>query len=598
LLCDATAAVFFLVLALCLSLPVAASETHAEVVDNTQTIELPLEQRLRLHDGQLALYEDPTGALDFTQVQQAWDAGLFRRAEAGQLNFGITQAAIWVRLKVSNPSSEYQRILLSHDYAPMDNIRLFCPLEDGGVEQWQAGDSVPVSDGMVKRRLANFDLRIGPGKTQVVYLRIRSNSNVNAELSAWPPEVFLSHENFYNLAYGLLFGAIVVTVLNLLFAWFLSRAQATLVLAAYLTSYGAYLGFFNGYPQVWAPAALLPHVNDMHLATMGLLFGFGALFYRRYLQIATINRGVDVCLQILQWMGFAVVFSPILPFYIIELLLFIVAGATPALTSAYAFYLWYKRVDHAGIFAIGWFVAHLSSILAAMRIGGSLPNEEWLWHLPALGCALAFMCFTGAVALRLSREVKSAYLDFLTGIANRRQLEQVFQAEFERARRYDRPLSVIVVDVDHFKRVNDEHGHALGDNILKDLAQRCQRLLRGSDLAARIGGEEFAILLIETDGHSALTVAERLRRSQAGADEGAGSVTLSLGVSELLCEDSSMSAIMERADEALYKAKSGGRNRVEGVALRARPAGDMARVVDIEEAMAKGQSGSTVSHGD
>jgi diguanylate cyclase (GGDEF)-like protein len=123
-----------------------------------------------------------------------------------------------------------------------------------------------------------------------------------------------------------------------------------------------------------------------------------------------------------------------------------------------------------------------------------------------------------------------------------------------------------MLDVDKFKSVNDRDGHSFGDRVLRDVAIRCQEQSRGTDLIARIGGEEFAIVLVETGIEEATAIAERLRATQAGTPTRHRTVTISLGVSEIRATDKSIGELLDRVDRALYKAKNTGRNKVESSA--------------------------------
>jgi len=170
--------------------------------------------------------------------------------------------------------------------------------------------------------------------------------------------------------------------------------------------------------------------------------------------------------------------------------------------------------------------------------------------------------------------VISGLTDALTGLHNRRYLERRLEEEVTRALRYQHPLSCLFIDADHFKQINDRHGHGAGDSVLRELALRVKECLRLSDIATRYGGEEFTLLLPQTDAAEAAKLAERIRsRIQAKpiAIHGGGSVqvTVSIGVSALLPgsdrENPQQSAkqLIEAADQALYKAKESGRNRIQ-----------------------------------
>ncbi|MCK6546599.1 diguanylate cyclase [Myxococcota bacterium] len=161
-----------------------------------------------------------------------------------------------------------------------------------------------------------------------------------------------------------------------------------------------------------------------------------------------------------------------------------------------------------------------------------------------------------------------ATTDALTGLANRRKLMERLDQELAKSRRYDERVSLVLLDVDHFKRINDRFGHPVGDRVLAELAELIQERARETDLAARIGGEEFAVLLSSTGREGATELAEDLReRVEAHAFEGVGRVTVSLGVATHVPEkrkagDPPSSKLFAAADQALYRAKGEGRNRV------------------------------------
>jgi diguanylate cyclase (GGDEF)-like protein len=156
--------------------------------------------------------------------------------------------------------------------------------------------------------------------------------------------------------------------------------------------------------------------------------------------------------------------------------------------------------------------------------------------------------------------------DPLTGLANRGSILAEFQNRFGLSLRYGRPLSVVVCDLDHFKRVNDTHGHGAGDFVLRSFGEQLLSILREADLAGRIGGEEFIVVLPETDISGARPFAERLRKAIAAMPVSLPSgplvITCSLGISERTTADLDAGQLLARADAALYEAKATGRNRV------------------------------------
>jgi diguanylate cyclase (GGDEF)-like protein len=168
--------------------------------------------------------------------------------------------------------------------------------------------------------------------------------------------------------------------------------------------------------------------------------------------------------------------------------------------------------------------------------------------------------------------------DELTGAYNRRKLLEELEVKFREFRRYGDPTALLMMDVDHFKRVNDKHGHIAGDTVLRSTVQLCMEQLRDVDVFARFGGEEFVVLLPHTELEEAAETAERLRQRVADhyfAHENRRiSVTISIGVSVLDRQDQGFESIIKRVDDALYEAKHRGRNCVV-VGKRGKPLSDL-----------------------
>ena len=194
-------------------------------------------------------------------------------------------------------------------------------------------------------------------------------------------------------------------------------------------------------------------------------------------------------------------------------------------------------------------VAHFATVVALV------------WAACALLERLSAQSFTYRARLQLE-----ASTDALTGLHNRRAFESGMVREMERARRMKVPLSLAIIDIDFFKRINDQHGHDVGDVVLRQVSQTLQAHIRKSDLLARIGGEEFALVMLGTQPPGAWVVLERLRlavqalRMPAGAQE--IGCTISIGITDRVESDVDWPMLYKRADQALYAAKESGRNRV------------------------------------
>ena len=158
---------------------------------------------------------------------------------------------------------------------------------------------------------------------------------------------------------------------------------------------------------------------------------------------------------------------------------------------------------------------------------------------------------------------KIASIDKLTGIFNRRMLDQILQIELDITQRHERDLSLIILDIDYFKQVNDTYGHLVGDEVLKDMASIISKNLRASDVFGRYGGEEFLVICTQTNEDNAFNLAEKLRKIiEEYRFNQVGTKTISLGISSFKRNDT-MEQLFKKADEALYCAKEKGRNRSE-----------------------------------
>jgi diguanylate cyclase (GGDEF)-like protein len=222
-------------------------------------------------------------------------------------------------------------------------------------------------------------------------------------------------------------------------------------------------------------------------------------------------------------------------------------------------------------FSRGAALVHLALVAAAYALALVLedpvenPLDGWVATVATLLVAGLFVSMVhDHIAALIRRLSDAAHSDHLTGLLNRRGFQTVFDTELERARRADQALSLIVGDLDRFKRVNDEHGHAAGDEVLTRVAGAIEGAKRGFDSAARVGGEEFAVLAPDCDEHGAFMLAERIRSAvheTLVARDPDMSLTISFGISTFPLHGQSADALLRTADQALYAAKRLGRDR-------------------------------------
>jgi diguanylate cyclase len=240
---------------------------------------------------------------------------------------------------------------------------------------------------------------------------------------------------------------------------------------------------------------------------------------------------------------------------------------------------WVQRLGHnrALVLLVGaaWLLAVLISQLVISLIGeGDRLNATLIASL----CALSLSAVFGYLLLSLLQHLDQAHqnmsrhasLDALTSTLNRRHFLEVVEREWARARRYDMACALLLMDIDHFKQVNERFGHLCGDQLLRRIAEASAETLRQPDVLARFGGEEFIIFLPHTDPLGALDVAERIRERVEALDFGWNGqvvpVSASLGVAALSDEHVTLDHLISDADEALHVAKAAGRNCVRAAA--------------------------------
>jgi diguanylate cyclase (GGDEF)-like protein len=234
-----------------------------------------------------------------------------------------------------------------------------------------------------------------------------------------------------------------------------------------------------------------------------------------------------------------------------------------------------SRPVMAGIFVV---VVLFTLLRAAYFLAGDavvadvLDSNSWINSATPIIAAVLPVIGTTAFLLMCSERIRrqwerAASTDYLTGLANRRTLAEVGGSRYQTARQAGDGLAVALIDIDHFKSINDRYGHDIGDCALKHVAARLEAACRGKELPARQGGEEFVVLFDRVNAEQAYTAAERLRRAVESEPFAEGGlllpITVSVGVAALREGDGRFDDLLRRADEALYAAKAGGRNRVE-----------------------------------
>lgn len=574
----------------------------------------------------MQFWEDPQGHADFSQVRALPDSA-WQTVGRRDASFGYGGSAYWLRLDLHNPHPRSLGWILLVGNPLLDRLDAY-GLD--GERVYRAGDQRPFAWRWIEHRQLALPIDLAPGETRRLWLRMQTEGSANLSASLMTREAFEHREQGSLLFQGLFFGALLAMFVYNLSIYGITRDRNYLCYSLFVASFGFYQFIQLGFALQWLwPNALAWHQLSFPLSSaiatlFGILFTYGVLelksgppFYRGLTGLLLACCFVVIGLSL---------FGPY-PLALIGSFTLVVACAI----LAFVFTLLRWRAGHAAarLFALGWFVLIGASLASILTGTGLLPYSLLTLHAQQIGGLIEMAVFSIALAARI-RQVQTAQQqtqarlisqerrlrteqakrlelqtqisegleqrvqertaelqrtlqrlsdtnlrladlnrrDGLTGLLNRQALSDELERACARAERSRRPLAILMLDLDHFKQVNDRHGHLAGDACLRHAAQRIRQRLRGSDLLARFGGEEFVALLDDTDLNGALELAEQLRDDLARhpcVHQGqAITLSLSIGLYTGIPSDAGCGEHwLDLADRALYRAKAGGRNRVE-----------------------------------
>lgn len=557
---------------------------------------------------------DPTVYAAY-QIDRSQEAALeeiiakpFEPLPGASMNRGYARDAIWFRIQP--PGGPW---VLEIQAPLLDHVDLYTPDEHGGYWTDSNGDALPFHARGIHFRHPVF--RLPADIRQPVFLRIQSDGPVQIPLRMWRPDAFDKYVSLAEFLNGLYFGIMLIMVAYNLFLYLVVRDRNYLnyvfYIGVFILSQAALSGY--GLQYLWPDSAWL--ANHIQAFLVGLLIYAGARFAHEFLDIQHNLPSFERPIRVVQWAALGImaftVFGPYsiaarLANYLglILVLLILPAGIVCA----------WRRFRPAYWFVIAWGLFLVGVMTTGLTMVGLLPYNLFTAHAMQVGAALEVLLLSLALADRISSlraekdaaraeahhnllrskeeleglvktrtheltaanqalEEKNRILadiashDGLTGLVNHAAFMALLAAQVEEARRYRYPIALMMIDIDHFKRINDHYGHQFGDKTLAAIAKVLAQGKRVSDEAARYGGEEFAILLPHTTLDAAVRLAERLRHAVAALSlEGAEELMLSasFGVAVIAEDDATTTPdqLIATADGAMYRAKREGRNRV------------------------------------
>ena len=591
-------------LAMCLALVLPAS-AQAPVRLGASQPQLDLGPHTRyLHD--------ESGAMDPAQAWAQVATGRFTALPGSGAAFGFQQGAYWFHVALENADPTQPQWLLVQDYPLSDRLDLYLRYPDGRVVHHAGGDHLPFDTRSVSYRYPNFMLDLPPGQRVDVLLRVQSQSSMQVPLTLHTPAAFIEISRDAQFGIGLYYGILIALFFYNLVLWLALRDASYFWYLFHISAFGLVLMTLNGlgFEYLWPDS---PWLADLSVPLSICLSQIGMQqFARVFLRLPVVwPLGNRISLGVIAFYVVLGVASFWLPYRI----------ATPlAAASVLASILWIltttltamRRGDRsARRFLLAWGMFLLGTAMFTLLAFGLLPKSFITVYGVQIGSALEMLLLSVALSYRYAalrneneRIVRRAKIqlesqvlertgelraalaqletahtrlreasrhDALTGLYNRAWFRERFDGLLEAARLQEQPLSLMMIDLDHFKAINDRHGHLVGDDCLR----RCAKVIEGilhpqGALVARYGGEEFIAALPGIDLYRARELAEeictRLRDEPLRTRGPAVTVTASIGVHAVDTGAGHESVATDQAlqvvDDALYAAKSGGRDQV------------------------------------
>ncbi len=518
---------------------------------------------LDLLKGGAQLLEDRAGTLDIEGISRAPANTGFVAATPESANVGFSSSAWWVRFTVRNAADAPRLIYLRQNYPLIDSLDFFEPT--GG--QWRrhaTGDRRPFGTRDVAHRDFLFPIDLPERSERTFYVRYQSQGPVDINLSLLGPNQIAEEISRENLAYGGYFGCVFMLLVWSGLVYVAVRDHAFLAYFAYVAVFGLYMGVNTGFAfqylwpdsPNWANSCLLALLNTALITA--LQFSLTILRAHDYApRLATVARVLQIlaALQIalMPLMAYSVLVRPVALLILVAVVFMLALGGICMVAGS----------RPARFYVLAWGAFLAGSIVFLLKNFGVVPHTFMTQHSWQMGALVEMILLSMTLSSRMNELKHQSRTDPLTLLGNRRLFDDILPVEFAQAREQKRPLSLMVLDIDHFKAYNDKHGHAQGDEAIKLVGAALRRHARKPLVAFRYGGEEFCVILPGTNAEAAAQVAERLRASVQAVVPGDLELTVSVGYACLTADEfPGPDKLFEAADGAMYAAKAAGRNRV------------------------------------
>ena len=518
--------------------------------------------------------QEQHGRLQLADAMAALGAGKFTPGKSPVLNFGIGARPVWIHFAVDNPGAAPAQKRLSIETAWLDRIEVYVRHRGETVAAHRLGDTLAFAQRPVASRYFLLDQTFGAGVSEV-FVRVETPDPMVVPIHLLDPEASRARQMEQEFSYGIVYGFLLALLAYNAILYLSLRSTRYLYYALYLAMFVAMNVAYTGHGYAWLWPDSLAWQQWSNPILMFLYGVSGLVFATRFLDLRVFFPRARKAV-----IAFCAAFGVLLA------AAFVLGSQKAALLATFTFAFLFTFIMlalgalsvHAGqkparYFLIAAFAAMVGAVLTTLSTWGFIPHNSWTFRAVEIGMLIDATLLALALGYQFRvgqeerlRAERLAQLDPLTGLNNRRAFYDKTSPLWSQAIRHRHETSVMLLDIDRFKQINDVHGHAHGDEVLKATAQILRQSVRHGDVLARWGGEEFIVFLPETDRAEAVALAERLRAAIAdmrvAGEAFETTVTASFGIAQQESRHLTLDALIASADECLYQAKQQGRNRV------------------------------------
>lgn len=511
--------------------------------------------------------------LSLTEAMEKQHAGGFQPEMKGAPDFGIGSRPVWLHLSVDNDTRADAETYFVGGVTWLDRMDIYLIQPDGNRTVVHTGDELPDAPGLTPAMGYALPMQFSVGRNDI-YLRVASTDPMAIPVELMTKQQFDARRLLLGYFYGFFFGFLAaLSAYNLLlFAGTKERSYLyySLALSSILFCNFAYTG--HGVAWLWPESPGFQHF--VILVSMVVYNALGLLFAARFLALAKHSPRTLRAIRWVTWIALGIMAFAVLmdSQFVAALVAFICTCAFSVGMFMLGILSVWRKQSSGRYFLFATFFGMLGVGITALAVWGKITFRPYTFHAAEVGLVIEATLLALGLAnwMREHRDARYeaeqvARLDALTHLNNRRAFMELAIPYVNSADRHERPMSLVMMDLDHFKSINDQYGHKTGDLVLIAVADLLKSFSRGSDIVARWGGEEFILLLPETGLKQAFNHAERLRLAIAGIQIPVGEKSISLTASFGIAAHAaglSFERIIEQADAQLYVAKRSGRNTV------------------------------------